>query len=336
MGKTREPGASISNKVVRILALLGSLPREPQRISTPELRSRLQSLGHDVDIRTVERYMSELESSQLFADVLVCDDRSKPYAWYIKRDKVLLGEYMEPSIAATWVLIDQYLHYLLPPAARQKLEPVVESARKWLKRNAAHRSDWSKKVVYIPRGMPLTPANVPTHVFDSVQKALFLDRQIEIQYGVQRQTMVVHPRAFVDRGVVSYMVASCWSYPDFRLFAMHRIKKVRVLDDKINDLPFSLQEYLPELELPHGQEINLKVRFYNWAGYHLLETPLTPEQKIEDIGDGCHEVRARVLDTSELRWWLQAFGANVEVLMPKALRKSIGEALREAASRYVS
>ena len=332
--KAKEAGASVSNKVIRMLTLLGSLPREPNRTTTRELHSRLQSLGHNVDIRTVERYMSELESSPMFADVVFCDDRERPFAWYISKDKMIFSEHMEPAIAATWVLIQQYVHHLLPPAGRDKLKPVIDSARNWLKNNSRKGSGWSQKVIYIPRGMPLKPAVVHPNVFDTVQKALFLDRQLEIHYKDQEKPMEVHPRAFVDRGVVSYMIASCWEYTDFRLFSMHRINRIRLLDKPINRLPFSLEEYLPVLDLPHGREINLKARFYNHAGYHLTETPLTSEQVIKDLGEGCHEVQARVRDTSELRWWLQAFGANVEVLAPKDLRKDIGETLAQAAARY--
>lgn len=324
----------MNNKVMRMLTLLGSLPREPRSATTTALHDRLREQGHDVDIRTVERYMQELETSSLFGGVIRCDDRQRPYSWSLRKDRILLMEQLEPGMAATWMLVEQYVHHLLPPSVRSKLEPIIDEARRWLRKNASRATPWSDKVSYIPRGMPLEPATVHPGIFENVQEALFRDCQLEVEYRGHDKPLTLDPRAFVDRGVVSYLVASCEPYEDFRLYAMHRIRRATVLDSEIRRLPFSLEEYKPVLNLPHGRTINLQLRFYNNAGYHLTETPIEPDQKIRHDGDGVHTVTARVDDTSELHWWIQGFGANVEVLQPKGLRDKIGAALEEAAGRY--
>jgi len=51
-------------------------------------------------------------------------------------------------------------------------------------------------------------------------------------------------------------------------------------------------------------------------GKHLYETPLSDDKSITEIGDGRMMVKATVLNTEELRWWLLGFGRHVEVVSP--------------------
>jgi predicted DNA-binding transcriptional regulator YafY len=52
--------------------------------------------------------------------------------------------------------------------------------------------------------------------------------------------------------------------------------------------------------------------------------------------DGRVLLQATVLDTLELRWWLQGFGDKVEVLAPKALREEFRDAVQRMAKMYGS
>ncbi len=54
------------------------------------------------------------------------------------------------------------------------------------------------------------------------------------------------------------------------------------------------------------------------------------------MGDGRIELSANVPDTSELRWWLLAFGAQVEILEPLSLREEFQETARRMAACYCS
>ena len=76
--------------------------------------------------------------------------------------------------------------------------------------------------------------------------------------------------------------------------------------------------------------INMKLQFSSYAGFHLQETPLTKDQKIQDLGEGKMLIDAKVKDTSQLRWWLLGFGADVEILQPRFLR----EEFKEIANSY--
>ncbi len=329
--------AAVNNKVIRMLTLLGHLPRTPHKVTTPRLHALLQEGGHAVDIRTVERYMLELCESPLFRGSILADTRGKPYAWSISRDLELLQLPMDPTTAALWDLVGRYVQHLLPRSAQTKVAPLIEQAQRWLSQHkVSGTTPWPKKVAYVPRGQPLQPAQIAPAVLEAVFEALHSGQQLEVRYNDTTESMVLHPRALVDRGVVTYLVASAWDYEDFRLYALHRIRRAQIMQMPIKRLTFSLDEFLQSkvMELPHGPEIKLKLRFYNGAGRHLLETPLNNSQTYKVEVDGVAQVGATLRDTDELRWWIQGFGANVEVLAPKALRREIGEALAMAVSRY--
>lgn len=335
--KIKAPTDNIGSKTLRLLSILSNLPRSPQFTTCTDLHAQLQQEGHDVDKRSVERDLKLLLESREFGPLIECDDSSRPHRWSLRKDKHLMVTNLDTSMAVVWDLVDRYVARLLPPAARSKVTPLIENAQHWLKNNTPSNVDpWSRRVAFIPRGMPLYPAHVHPAVLDTVFEATLRGQQIDIEYGPQRKSFLLHPRAIIDRGLVTYLVASCGDYTDFRLFAMHRIHKARKRDERINNLPFNLKDYIDGgvLELPQGDMIKLKLRFYHGAGEHLKETPLAKDQLLKDNEDGTVTASAEVRDTEELFWWIQGFGANVEVLAPKSLRTRIGKALKEAAARY--
>ena len=57
----------------------------------------------------------------------------------------------------------------------------------------------------------------------------------------------------------------------------------------------------------------------------LNETPFNSSQTEKELSDGRLLVTARVPDTLQFEQWLMSFGADVEVLAPKALRAKFKE-----------
>ncbi len=53
-----------------------------------------------------------------------------------------------------------------------------------------------------------------------------------------------------------------------------------------------------------------------------------------EIDDDSIRIEATVADTQELRWWLQSFGSEVEVLKPVRSRREFGDAAKRIAGRY--
>jgi hypothetical protein len=81
------------------------------------------------------------------------------------------------------------------------------------------------------------------------------------------------------------------------------------------------------------KEVLLKLRFSSGAGDHLLEAPMSKDQKDTRKADALH-VQGTVMLSQRLRWWLRSFGPNVEVLGPAGLRAEFAAEAAELASIY--
>jgi predicted DNA-binding transcriptional regulator YafY len=127
----------------------------------------------------------------------------------------------------------------------------------------------------------------------------------------------------VQRGAVTYLVATLYNYTDILLFAVHRIQAAKVLDQAANTPQgFDLKNYISQGALGFKENglIKLVVRFTLPAAEHLWETPLSLDQEIIPDQSGWVRLQATVPDTAQLRWWLMGFGDWLEVLEPASLR----------------
>lgn len=324
------------SKALRTIAILQGLA--PKRYRTvQEIWALLQQQGFTVGKRTVERNLEELAQSHAFGSQIECLDNAKPYRWRLSKDCDLFLPALDTDLAATWDLVGHYLEYLLPDAAQRKLEPEINSARRYLKRHC--KSAWSNKVAFLPRNL-LRPAKVLPAVREAVFDALVEGSQLAVTYcnkdGTVRET-VLHLQGIVHRVTVSYVVAMWNDYDDIRHLALHRIQKARKLSESARTkADFSLAEYIKTgmFDINASGTCHLRLRFYNYAGNHLDETPLSGAQKLTPLDAATIECEAVVPDTQELRWWILGFGQNVEVLEPESLRTALGKQLLVAAQRY--
>jgi predicted DNA-binding transcriptional regulator YafY len=83
-----------------------------------------------------------------------------------------------------------------------------------------------------------------------------------------------------------------------------------------------------------GEPIKLEIRCEEWVAAYLIETPLSPDQSVNQDADGLIRITATVNDTWQLRWWLLGQGAGIEVCAPPALRAEIKSALVDAVNSY--
>lgn len=325
-----------SNKALRLLSVLRHIPRQPRFITAADLQARLIQDGHEVDRRSVERYLKELSESQDFGGMLRCNDKARPYGWSFDKKAAVEIPGMDAGTAITWELVGRHLKSLLPQASLEKISPHIEQARNWLNlhRPPAGKS-WPDKVASVPRAFPLLPAEPSRAVQEAIYEALYEERQLQAIY--KGGEYILHPVGLIDRGHVSYLMAMAWDKPQPFMYALHRFERAEKLDATARRPEnFDLHRYVREgnVDIPVGDPVTLKLRFFNGAGEHLRETPLAKEQQLRAKDEGVLHVTARVIPSEALRWWIQGFGAHVEVLAPKWLRSEVGGALIEAAARY--
>ena len=100
---------------------------------------------------------------------------------------------------------------------------------------------------------------------------------------------------------------------------------------------FKLKDYIAKgnFDFPQSEgTIHLKCLFDSYVAKHLEESPLNHTQTLTPQDDGRILLLAEVEDTAQLRWWVLAFGDQIEVAEPKELRNDISQILHKAVGKY--
>ena len=326
----------------RRMLLLGMVPRQPRRVSAPELVERLQARGLDTTLRTIER---DLEALSAFLP-LGRDERDRPYGWYWMADAPLQDmPALDPETALTLQILDAHAARLLPPSARERLEPQVARAREVLEATgqSSGLSLWPERVRILPNGPPLDPPAIPEGVFATVQQGLLERRCLDITYRSRSKNRIrdhrIHPLALVFREPVTYLLATIAPHQDVLHLAAHRIEAAALTEVTARDpdAGFDLDQLIEQgaFDYPEGETICIELRVSPGLAYHLHEARLSEDQTIEPEADSERSrVTATVRDTAHLKWWLLGLGAGVEVCGPTHLRAAITEELDRARERY--
>ena len=314
------------------------------KVSTKELRSRLEGTGFSVTERTIQRDLRDL--SAVFPIVCDADEQarpSKPYGWSWKKDEPAcdLGGLTIPEALAFQMLARFGTHFL-PAGIEDCLQPYFRASERQLNASmgATAAKNWARKIRSVPPTQPLLPAPVSENVQQAVHASLMKNCCVKIRYRSEKaKQAIVHPLGLVEHGRSVYLAARFESFDDARLLALHRISSVELLEESPASAPdgFDLDKYIADGAMGFGElgkSIRLQMRIRHQAGRHLIENRLSADQTIDDPGDGKLLVTATVNLTERLRWWLLGFGGDVEVLAPDELRQDIKKALEEAASRY--
>lgn len=306
--------------------MLRLLPRAPRKITAGQLHQQLTLERFDVTKRSVERDLQEL--SRVFP--IQADERERPYGWFWQRDAPRLEvPGLTPTEALTFAMAQQLLTPLLPSSALAQLSPYFRAAHNVL-RTHPHGTPWTAKVRAVAANQALLPPNIAPQVHGELSEALLQDRQLEIRFARRNRSeaslATVHPLALVQRGVVMYLVCVFDSYADPRLVVVHRIESARMLEAAARrPKGFDIDAYIAGGAFGFGgeQTLRLEVRFERRAGQHLIKTPLSADQTVKVLSPTTLEIVATVHDNPQLRWWLLAFGDQVEVLKPASLREEI-------------
>lgn len=315
------------------------IPHEPAGITTREIKDRL-SERHEIEVsaKTVQR---DLEDIRMLFPLEATEEAVPRYYWPRYAEVELLPGHDDYS-ALTWALLEDYLKPMIPASMANQVRPVFDTARRYLEDGDRRKiQDWRRRVRMVPRAFSLEAPDIDAEVQREVYEALWDGEQVKVAYnsrsGGRAREFLLHPQALVVREGVFYLLAQVDGYEDVRHFALHRMttasnqyRATRQVAD------FDLDGYIAEGGFAYVEsgEIDLVLRFDSYVGQHLLETPLSNQQRAEELEDGRIEIHARVLDTQQLRWWILGFGSGVEVAAPESLRGWIAGEIAGLASRY--
>lgn len=321
--------------------MLTYIPRFPKKIGTADIKKALEGEGYDIDVRSIQRDLIKL--SAIFP--LNYDMEGRKNCWYWIKDAAtesLPG--MDPATAISFVMAESYLTSLLPGSTLELLAPYFRRSREVLEgAQESNLQTWPSKIAVVPRGLQLKPPSINTDVQNTIYQGLLNERVLEFEYKAKSATKPTiyeaHPLGIVVRDSLIYLVCTLWKYKDILQLPLHRMISVELTDTRSKSPKgFQLRNYIYEnqgFSYPiDSKPINLEVIFSYGAAQHLYETPLTDNQTLETLNDGKVLLKASIIDTHELRWWLQGFGSQVEVIATKELRSYFTKNAHDLAKKY--
>lgn len=309
------------------LAMLDMIPKTG-KISAPEIHKRLQAMGIDRDLRSIQRQLVVLAEQY----PLDCDDSSKPhgYKWKTGAKGISI-----PSLTLHESLLlnlaKKYLSSLLPPNVMRAMDGFFLQASYDLGSdtpNAKKENRWLRKVRVVSESMPLLPPEIKPGVLEAVSQALYNETWLELDYtnanGERKQRRVM-PLGLAQQGARLVLVARFDGYDNERSLALNRAHKATDTGQPFPPVKdFDLAKYDDDgrFGFGSGKTIQLKFRIDKPSGIFLTESRLSKDQVVVDLGEKL-EFTATVVESARLVWWLRGFGKKVEVLEPEGVRERV-------------
>jgi predicted DNA-binding transcriptional regulator YafY len=242
-------------------------------------------------------------------------------------------------------MVEGTIKTVLPKQLLHSLEPKFQQAKSKIAALSASNPNASliDKIAVVSPTLPmLQPQSIP-QVVDSIQQALVYDKQLQASYFAlhdnTEKNHLLNPLGLVQRGHITYLVATISPYTDVRLFALHRFKTVTLQDtDSQKPDEFSLSEYLATgaLQFSNGKSIKLEARINAYMAALLTESPLSEDMFIQAGPEARFTLKATVPGGWQLEWWLLSHCTSVEVTSPAELRARLGDVISEAAQIYTA
>jgi len=331
------PRSDSASTLARQWELLKQLPAGPPGITTRALVDKLSERGYAISKRSVERDLHDL--SRVFP--LVCNDKGVPHGWHWMKGASLDLPALGVADALSLRLLEEYLQSLLPASILGVLRPRFEEATRKLEQLGDTNSiaGWADKVRVVPPTLPLLPPVIKAGVLEAVQEALLQGRQLKCNYrsaSGKKSNRRLHPLALVQRGSVSYLVATTIEIDDVRLYALHRMQRAETTEDKTErPKDFNIDDYIATgaLQFGNGKTLRLRASIDEELANQLNETPLSEDMRIVERTED-YLLTATVADSWQLRWWLLSWGSAVEVLGPQRLREEIKRQIISASEVY--
>ena len=217
---------------------------------------------------------------------------------------------LSPQESLLLTLAEQQLGSLLPARLMKSMEGFFSQARGRLDDTQSDRLErqWLDKVRVVSTSQPLLPPKVDADVFEQVSNALYGNQWLNVQYknaAGKRTTSKVMPLGLAQQGPRLYLVCRYDGFDDERCLALHRLISAQASTltfERPKD--FDLKQFDDDGRFGYGDgtKIRLSFRIQKEAGLHVVECPLSVDQKVVELDD-VYEITATVVDSAMLDWW---------------------------------
>ncbi|MGR5538053.1 helix-turn-helix transcriptional regulator [Vibrio campbellii] len=334
----------MSIQIQRYQKVLESIPCYPERISSLDIKERLQSAGLLSDkadeksqLRTVQRCINSVVADHASIEV---DDTSRPYVYQVAKGHRHPIKPDGMSSVVSLQIIEKEIKSMLPPTLRSDVDSIFSSLKQV---NTKQTKLWRERFCYFQSEYPLIAPTVGNAFFKLIEEALLNKKDIAFTYqkrgAATPSNYTSTPLGLFLYGNSFYLVGLVpGTLDDFRTFALHRIHSLKLGFSSTKTLSqFDVREYVQKnaRHFSGGEMQKVVLKIENYHGLHLIEeTLLSAEQKILSNENGYTTIEADVRDSHTFEWWLMKHANIIEVIAPLTLREKIIENLKTGLSMY--
>lgn len=320
LGSSRSTSPREVGSLDLAMDVLHMIPRVG-KISTSDIRERLQALGHQRSDRTLQRLMKTLAARY----PIELDDTSKPYGYKWKRDAAGISiPALKLEESLLMLMAKKYLRNLLPPSVTKSMEGIFRQARHNMEGQSNTRLEkrWMEKVCVASTTLPLLPLEIRPGILEAVSSALYFENWLDVDYlnaKEERKVKRVMPLALAQQGSRLLLIVRFEGFEDDRSLALNRMLEAHDTGLKHPQAPdFDLQAFgdTGGFGFGKGEMINLTFCIERLSGQYLIESKLSKDQVVVDHGDQ-YEISATLVYSDQLIWWLRGFGNRVKVIAPQ-------------------
>ena len=169
----------------------------------------------------------------------------------------------------------------------------------------------------------------------SVEQRVASMRYFSASRGVAKD-YVVHPYRLVHAHGGLYLLAWVPEYGEIRTFAVERIQKLALTEDRF-DIQAALapEAFAHSLGVNRGKPVRIVVTFKARVATYVRERTWHASQMLTDLKDGAVRMTLQVSADAALKTWILGFGAFAKVESPSWLAEEILEQLDDAREAYV-
>ena len=318
-------------------------------ISTREVHNALMRLGIDTpSLKTIHRRLLSLEMSGQIERM----SQGRSDFWLRRKGVHGFGHgktsMMSFDDALALQILGRFSRQRLPSFVAQSLQPMLEAATHRLSspKNDIERcyAKWIYKVAVEDGGFRLMVPVIDPKILATITRALFQEQRLDITYRSRttfnlESRRIIGPLGLVEVGGLVYLVGTGTDQLEPKMYRLDRMTNAEMTMVAF-DYPatFTLDAYVKEqrqFDFMTEGKARLSLRFKNKAGDHLLESPLSQDQTYQVCGEYL-DVQGTVTVSRRLRWWIRAFGPDVEVIAPKTLRDEFAHEVKRLFDAYKS
>ncbi|WP_312956672.1 helix-turn-helix transcriptional regulator [Pseudomonas songnenensis] len=325
-------------QLLRHELILGLLPSKDSALDSNAIHQRVANQGVQVDKRTIQRDLSELE--QKFPHVH-SRPKGKAKLWWAEKSLSRLS--MLPTDAMNLVMIMDHAARFGMAAQVENLAPLRDYATSLLKGNRPSQNCVGK-VISNTRFVVLESGLVKPEVLKVVQQALLDDASIEALYlkrgASEPRTLHIKPLGLSYQDSNIYLVCVFKGLPEGNLASLplHRLLFAKATwenlkgPDDFNMNSFETRRSL--ISQKSERPVHLRLRISHTLYERLEENALTADQQLIPAAHGWWLMTGSLPLSQGLELWLLSQGEHLEVLEPLELRQQIASSARRMAALY--